>query len=124
LGAAVGKLRETPEKAAFLVSDGYQIASELAFYVPRQPTVYNVNLGRRMNQYDVWGGLESMKGRDALFVTSGDREIPEGMRDHCDATHKLQVLETFHRGQVAQVFSIFACRSYSGNDFRSARIGY
>jgi undecaprenyl-diphosphatase len=124
LGAAIGKLRETPQKAAFLVSDSYQIASELAFYVPGQPAVYNVNLGRRMNQYDIWGGLESMNGQDALFVTSGDREIPEAMRENCEATRKARVVRTFHRGHVAQFFSVFICHSYRAKDFSRARTGY
>jgi hypothetical protein len=113
LGSAVGALLQRPEnRGVFLLSDTYQIASEIAFYVPGQPRVYNVNLGRRMNQYDIWAGLEEQEHRDALFVTWGDVDAPQTLA--CGAMRKLQVLRPIYRGHPAQVFSIFRCDDYRG----------
>jgi undecaprenyl-diphosphatase len=113
LGSAVGALLQRPENhGVFLLSDTYQIAGELAFYVPGQPRVYNVNLGRRMNQYDIWGGLEKLEHRDALFITWGDVDAPRAAA--CGAMRKLQVVRPEYRGHPAQVFSIFRCDDYRG----------
>lgn len=125
LGVAVGRhLNGRDSEQLFIMSNHYQIASELAFYVPGQPQVYNINAGRRMNQYDIWGGLDALRGRDALFVTYGDWDAPRPVRDACDALHKLEVVETFHLGQVAQVFSIFRCVRYRGLPAAPGRITY
>lgn len=115
LGSAVGELLEGSEKRnLFLLSDTYQIASEMAFYVPGQPQTYNVNLGRRMNQYDLWAGIEQLRGRDGLFVTNGDFIAPPAIEKACMALRKLKTVTPIHRGRPAQVFSIFGCDGYRG----------
>ncbi len=64
----------------FIFSDKYQVASELAFYVKGQPVTYCVNLGRRMNQYDLWPGLENLIGQNAIFVRTGIKPLPQQLR--------------------------------------------
>ena len=85
LGRAVGAAMATGPGAPFLVADHYQIASQLAFYVPGHPTVYTANFGRRMNQYDIWGGWEQLTGRDGVFVLQGtgapSGDLREAFRD-------------------------------------------
>jgi len=115
LGMAVyGIMEKTENRSRFLVSDSYQVSSEIAFYVPGQPRVYNINLGRRMNQYDIWGGLDILRGRNLLFVTSGDGESHPSMREACHKLERIEVVKTFHRGYPTQVFSMFACEQYKG----------
>ncbi len=63
-------------KPTFIFSDRYQTTSELAFYVVGRPQTYNVNLGRRLNQYDFWTGFEECVGWDAIFVCEGDAFLP------------------------------------------------
>ncbi len=44
------------EKNYIIVSDKYQIASQLTFYTAGQPKTYCLPFsGRRMNQFDIWG---------------------------------------------------------------------
>lgn len=38
----------------WVAAERYQDASELAFHLPDQPTVFALNLGGRTNQYDIW----------------------------------------------------------------------
>jgi 4-amino-4-deoxy-L-arabinose transferase-like glycosyltransferase len=115
LGIAVGRItRNARDGEMFLVSDSYQVASELAFYVSGQPRVYNLNLGRRMNQYDIWGGLDGLQGRDLLFVTYGDGEAHHFIREACRELKRVEVVTIFHRGNPVQAFSIFYCERYKG----------
>jgi len=124
LGLAVGARLQASDGNLFLFSDHYQIASELAFYVPGEPRVYNVDAGRRMNQYDIWGGLDRLRGRNGLFVTYGDWGAPRPVQEACEALHKVLVVETAHLGQPGQTFSIFRCVRYKGLSSTPSRTAY
>jgi len=69
------------DRLPFLLTNSYGIASELAFYVPGHPAVFCAeDPTRRMNQYDVWGGLNAQHGKDALIVLKHD-ELPVAIQD-------------------------------------------
>ncbi len=61
LGDVVSEMRHKEK----IISPHYQISAELAFYVKGNPRTYCINLGRRMNQYDLW---EKDYQGDAIFV--------------------------------------------------------
>ncbi len=65
-GRALGKVPH-PQKT-FVLTSNRQLTSELAFYTPGQPRVYNWRNpgGLPENQYDIWGGPEV--GGDALIL--------------------------------------------------------
>jgi undecaprenyl-diphosphatase len=73
LGDVVGARRAqlpTPEKTFVVTDTGRATASELAFYMPRQPRVYLWNGSDVVvSQYDIWGGPSDKRGWDALIVT-------------------------------------------------------
>ena len=55
-----------------LAADTYTATASLAFYAPGQPQTYNAVVDdRRVNQYDVWGGWEALRGRNILLVVGG-----------------------------------------------------
>ena len=114
LGQAVGDAMCHSGFPLFLVSDRYQIASELAFYVEGNPRVYNANLGRRMNQYDLWGGWEALKGRDGLFITYGAGDPPQELRPAFREVGRVQVVSIAFRGQHLRDFSIYWGRNFLG----------
>ena len=76
-GLQVGDAVTTmPQPARTLVlANRYQIAAEMAFYVPGQPPTYVVG-GKRRSQYDLWGGLDDKAGWDAVFMTEDDGLSP------------------------------------------------
>lgn len=119
LGQAVSEVTRSSPQPLFLLSDRYQIAGELAFYVEGNPRVYNANFGRRMNQYDLWGGWETLEGRDALFVTYGAGEAPEEFRRAFRHVERVRVVPILHRGQHLRDFSIFRGQTYLGFPVRA-----
>ena len=53
----------------WVAADRYQDASELAFHLPGQPTVFAMNLGGRPNQYDLWPtAYDKVRPGDGLVV--------------------------------------------------------
>jgi hypothetical protein len=115
LGAEVTKIYE--QKSAnrlFLFSDSYQVSSELAFYVKGQPVTYCINLGRRMNQYDLWPGFNSLLHYDAIFVMIGDSLVPEKIAAAFKKVEK-RVFKAYTKNQIEiRDYSIFTCYDFQG----------
>jgi undecaprenyl-diphosphatase len=124
LARAVERLAGQMPRAPFLLSDRYQISSELAFYVRGQPYTFNVNLGRRMNQYDLWDGLPSLAGHDAIYVQPEDAELPQALQatfQRCDAGQPV-IIEA--RGFELKRFYLFPCWGFSGTPPHPPRVRY
>ncbi len=75
-----------------IFSDRYQVSSELAFYVKGHPRTYCINLGRRMNQYDLWPDINSEAAKirqnkkdintvNAVFVRIDNVDMPSEVAD-------------------------------------------
>jgi undecaprenyl-diphosphatase len=116
LGVALtGIQRQMPVPArTFLVSDRYQIASELAFYVAGQPTTYNVNLGRRLNQYDFWEGPGFRVGWDALFVREGVGALDDRVAQAFARTEGPIVVEIRRRDRTVRTFAVYRGYGFRG----------
>lgn len=104
---AVQSVRETmPRADAPIIVVGHRYyASELAFYLPDQPRVYHWTApGRIDSQYELWGGLDSLTGRDVLIVTVGqDGELPAELRACLSSSSpKGNVLVEIGNGRVLQ----------------------
>ncbi len=115
LGVEVGKIYNgmISQGPVFIFSDRYQVSSELAFYTPGKPKTFCVNLGRRMNQYDIWGGWGELLGRNAIFVKIGDTDFPEELKQAFDSYEK-QRLIVWRNGRILREYSIFKCYGFKG----------
>lgn len=103
----------TEDGPAFVFSDSYGLASQLAFYMEGNPVTYCVNLGRRMNQYDLWPGFDDFFGRNALFVRTKEKDLPAEIRDafaSCDR----EVVEVTTKQKKAVKFTFFKCYDFRG----------
>jgi undecaprenyl-diphosphatase len=101
----------------FIFSDRYQVSSELAFYVDGQPATYCINLGRRMNQYDLWPGIESFIGYNAMFVRTSPDDLPGEVGKvfgHCE---KKTVTVRTKQKKIMQ-FTIFKCYDFRGMEIK------
>ncbi|MFQ5441402.1 MAG: glycosyltransferase family 39 protein [Thermodesulfobacteriota bacterium] len=109
-----GEMDSRSGARTFIMSDTYQITSELAFYTLGRPVTYNVDTGsRRMNQYDLWGGFEGLKGFDAIYVKGGDapaEAMVVGAFEGC----KKEIFPVYYKGRVLKRFTIFRCLGFKG----------
>ncbi len=118
LGQKVSKVRDEMDSrgraGTFIMSDTYQITSELAFYTQGRPVTYNVDTGgRRMNQYDLWGGFEGLRGFDAIYVKGGDVKA-EPLVTEAFRGCKKEIFPVYYKGRVLKRFSIFRCLGFKG----------
>lgn len=105
---------------AFIFSDSYQVASELAFYMKGNPITYCVNLGRRMNQYDLWPGFENFTGYNAVFVVKDDWwDLPEPLVLAFARHEKIPLPIRTKSGYIVK-FTLFKCYDFRGIKTRQA----
>lgn len=109
-----------------LFSDSYQVASELAFYVEGHPKTFSINLGRRMNQYDLWPDInteaQSIKRRtgasspgiiNGIFVKIGRADIPQEVAGAFDSCEK-RIVTVTEREYLLREYSLFTCYNFKG----------
>ena len=115
LGIEVSRLSDGLSKKGhfFIISDKYQVSSELAFYVKGQPITYCVNLGRRMNQYDLWPGFNTLVNFNAVFVTIDNVQMPETVGTAFDKCEK-RLFTVFSKDKKLRDYSIFICYNFKG----------
>lgn len=109
----ISTILTTLKDKAFIFSDNFQISAEMAFYVKGNPITYCVNLGRRMNQYDLWPGPERYRGKNGIFVSNHD-SLPEPVARAFESCEK-KSLKLRERGHKLRYYSIFICRGFSGS---------
>jgi hypothetical protein len=76
------ELSQLPEadRALIITVAGRAAASELAFYLPRQPRVYAYNgTDHILSQYDLWDGPPDAAGRNALVITRDECPPPRAL---------------------------------------------
>ncbi|MCX7918491.1 MAG: glycosyltransferase family 39 protein [bacterium] len=119
LGEQVGQvqfeiLAETNGKQVFIFSDSYQVASELAFYVPGQPETYCINLGRRMNQYDIWNGWNKLLGQNALYITDNQKQFNEKIINVFEQCYLARTVPIYREKELVREFFIYKCYNFKG----------
>ena len=101
-------------KKVFIFSDKYQVSGELAFYVPDKPVTYCVNLGSRMNQYDIWGGFDKLQGSDAIFIRTDNENFPEELKNAFDSYEAEKFIVQREDGEILRKYFIFKCYGFKG----------
>ncbi len=133
--------KEMPDPGnTFVFGLRYQIASELAFYMPNNPWTVSINRWTRPNVYDYWWQDEDLLGKDAVGVMryEGRREELQEIFERVDPPEPFHVyLEKNglpQRDPDALVKSLYVYRCYgfqgglrwippNKNDIRVSSIG-
>jgi undecaprenyl-diphosphatase len=116
LGEEVTKIYEemSATRPVFIFSDTYQVSSLLAFYVKGNPETYCINLGRRMNQYDIWTGFHNFIHHDAIFVSVGDNKFPVELAPAFQKVEKMALKAYTKKHVELRTYSIFRCYDFKG----------
>ncbi len=117
LGLKIGdvdkQMRSSTERQVFVFSDYYAISSELAFYMPDKPDTYLANIGtRRMNQYDIWDGIDKLPGYDAIYVSKSEY-LPLKIWLAFDSFEQ-ETFTIIERNRKLWVYYIYKCHGFKG----------
>ena len=105
--------------SVWLGADRFQDAAELSLLVPRQPTVFALNLGGRPNQYDLWPGFaESARRGDALVAAldtgTGGADVAARLQPHFDAANRDTAVALMRGRDTIAVRAIWTFRGWHG----------
>ena len=123
LGRAVGRAERLVAPGAFIITDDYQTASEIAFYCPGEPQVYCLQaaLGDRQSQYDIWSNPirnpELFVGRPCIYVGALKSELIGQGGFSQVALPGVRLAETVEhrvRGQLLRVWPVYVCDAFAG----------
>ncbi len=115
LGDEVSSIVEKLDKPYVIFSNTYQIASELAFYVKGHPQTFCINLGRRMNQFDLWQSINDFRGKDiyGIYVTYSS-SLPKEVKEAFQKYLQKRVFNVVYRGEVVYKIYIYTLRGFKG----------
>lgn len=126
LGSAVGELLAAERAVGrdpVVMTDNYQVASEIAFYAPGNPpaTCIQSILGKRQSQYDIWPNPirdpALFLGRPVLYIGSRENPLLTGENGNPAAFENLrtaQIVEFSVQGAPLQVWGIHAADRFNG----------
>ncbi len=97
----------------FILSRTYKLASELAFYWPRQVPVYLTGSPhRRYNQFDLWPSVNREAGRTGLYVAGVPGAPPELDRAFVACTALPAIRVRAYDGALVRTLYPHLCRDY------------
>ncbi|MCI4625460.1 MAG: glycosyltransferase family 39 protein [Candidatus Magnetoovum sp. WYHC-5] len=121
LGSELDTLYDSMKKEApvLIFSDKYQVSSELAFYMKEHPVTFCINLGRRMNQYDMWPSMNDvvkpLNGQqiNGILVRTGSDDLPLELFGVFNVCVK-RSFNVYEGEYLLRDYSIFMCRGFNG----------
>lgn len=124
LGKEVGRVADSMGGAdkLLIMSDSYQEASELAFYIPGQPKTFCIVNGRRMNQYDLWPDINThadelrrkgVKPLNGIFIQYSAGELPPAVLDAFERFEK-KLVQVYDKGRLLRVHTVTRCYGFKG----------
>jgi hypothetical protein len=108
MGARVDFIKDSLElDDSFVFSDSYHLSSEMAFYMQGNPQTFNINLGRRKYQFDLWPGIEQFedKGLYGIYITR-EKEIQNAVEMGFDQKVLEEKFYTIYRGDTVKTYII------------------
>ena len=105
-----------------IVSPRYQISAELAFYVSGNPITHCINLGRRMNQYDLWKDrVKHMIPGDIIYVDY--QPVSEKVLRASDGIISKKEVAVIWRDVEIRRFYVYKLKNYKGTE-EEKPVGY
>ncbi|TWI74387.1 dolichyl-phosphate-mannose-protein mannosyltransferase [Desulfobotulus alkaliphilus] len=115
LGQRVAAMAEEMpvDQDTFFFGFRYQIASELAFYMPGQPRTVSINRWHRPNVYDYWWKDADILGKNAIGV-SRHPDFRQRLLEVFEHVDEPEVFSVMRRGEKVRELFIYRCYGFKG----------
>ena len=90
-----------------LIAGDYAPASIMQFYLPDHPVTYLPPAPYGKTQFTLWPEYEVKPGTHALYVSAGEKPLPDKVRDEFDQWQKIDDFWSLHRGRPTTHFHIY-----------------
>jgi 4-amino-4-deoxy-L-arabinose transferase-like glycosyltransferase len=104
-------------QGAWIATNRYQDAAELAFHLNHHPTVFSLNIGGRPNEYDLWPQLSerARAGDTVLVVVPDESHTPDAivaLLPHCRSMVRGDTVELRRGREVIGARRIWTCAGW------------
>ncbi|HSY82991.1 MAG TPA: glycosyltransferase family 39 protein [Gemmatimonadaceae bacterium] len=104
-------------QGAWVATNRYQDAAELAFHLNNHPTVFSLNIGGRPNEYDLWPQLSerARAGDTVLVVVPDESHTPDAivaLLPHCRSMARGDTVELRRGREVIGARRIWTCAGW------------
>ena len=96
----------------FIFSDSYHISSELAFYVRPFRQTYCVRVDRRMNQFDLWEGINKFENKGYYGIYVADHQITDKVKSGFEELVFQTEYEVKYRKKKVKTYYIYVLKNY------------
>lgn len=104
--------------SVFVFSNSYKGASLLKFYLPDQQDTYAENIyGKHGLQFEYWNSLESLKGKNAIYVHDNRREYGNDLKyikKYFDSIEPLDTLTSTFLNSTTRKIYCYLAKNYHG----------
>lgn len=103
----------------FIFGNSYKSAALLKFHLPDQQDTYAENIfGERALQFDYWSDVNSLKGKDAIYVFDNRREYKSNLKvveEYFDNVEQIEIFEySFFGFARTRTITAYFCENYHG----------
>jgi 4-amino-4-deoxy-L-arabinose transferase-like glycosyltransferase len=118
--ASLAREMDGMRQGAWIATNRYQDAAELAFHLNNHPTVFSLNIGGRPNQYDLWPHVSERVGTgDTLLVVIPDEPQTPGaivaLLPHCRSMTRGETVELRRGSEVIGSRRVWTCAGWLGH---------
>lgn len=115
LATKIDRMKDTlPTKESYVFSPNYHIASEMWFYLKKQPETYVLNLNSRMTQFDLWPGIEQFSNSDKTGIFVDGQKITPEIRNGFSEVIKEDSCLIFNQHQHIETYYIYLLKGLKG----------
>jgi 4-amino-4-deoxy-L-arabinose transferase-like glycosyltransferase len=117
--ASVAREIDATRHGAWIATNRYQDAAELAFHLEKHPMVFSLNIGGRPNEYDLWPLVsEQARAGDTLLVVIPDEpHTPDAivaLLPHCLSMERGDTVELRRGREVMGARRVWTCAGWLG----------
>ena len=117
--ASLGREVDGMRQGAWVATNRYQDAAELAFHLRGHPTVFSLNIGGRPNEYDLWAQVSDRAhtGDTLLVVIPDEANTPDAivaLLPHCGSMTRGETVELRRGREVIGARRVWTCAGWLG----------
>ena len=111
LGAKIDEAKKSGD-VSFIISNRHQITTLMTYYTKPHMRAYLI--GANNDRFTFLPPPDSMKGKNAIYLTEMGRDVIEIIKPLFDKVETLETVDIVRKGELIRSFKLYLCYNYRG----------